>query len=237
MNNGNFADALDYLRRAQKLTPPYSVLLINLAIAENATGESAAAEQHFKEALRLAPLSPGSYTCYARYLLAHSRAEEAGALLHRALELNPGDPTAREVPQKAKTGEAEAHAKLGDALLTKTRFGEAIAEYERALEIAPDLSSTLNNFAWLLATCPEASLRNVARAVQLANKADQVAGGKSAVLLRTLAAALAENGRFIDAIETAQRARQLALAENNFHLVSRLDKEVDRYRHNLPLHR
>ena len=57
-------------------TPQYFVLLINLAIAEDATKQDAAAEQHFKDALRLAPTSPDSYTYYARYLLSHSRAEE-----------------------------------------------------------------------------------------------------------------------------------------------------------------
>jgi len=64
---------------AQQFTPQYSVLLINLAIAENATKQNALAEQHFKDALRLAPSSPDSYIYYARYLLSHSRADEARA--------------------------------------------------------------------------------------------------------------------------------------------------------------
>jgi len=55
MDKGEFASAIDYFRRAQQLTPQNYVLFINLAIAENETNQSAAAEQHFKEALRLAP--------------------------------------------------------------------------------------------------------------------------------------------------------------------------------------
>ena len=55
MAKGDYAGALDYFHRAQELTPHYSVLLINLAIAEDATNQSALAEQHFKDALRLAP--------------------------------------------------------------------------------------------------------------------------------------------------------------------------------------
>ena len=101
VNKGDFAGALDYLHRAQQLTPQYSVLLINLAIAENATKQSAAAEQHFKDALRLAPSFPDSYTYYARYLLSHSRADEARAFLHSALELSPTDLTARELLKQA----------------------------------------------------------------------------------------------------------------------------------------
>src|SRR5207245_3987209 len=83
------------------LSPQYSVLLINLAIAEDATKQSAAAEQHFKDALRLAPASPDSYTYYARYLLSHSRAGEARAFLDSALELSPRDLTARELIAQA----------------------------------------------------------------------------------------------------------------------------------------
>jgi protein O-mannosyl-transferase len=97
MNKGDFAGALDYFHRAQELKPQYPELLINLAIAENATHQSAAAEQHFRDALRLAPSSPDSYVYYARYLLQHSRADEARPLLRSVLELTPGDLTARKL--------------------------------------------------------------------------------------------------------------------------------------------
>lgn len=106
VNKGDFVGALDYLHRAQQFTPRYSVLLINLAIAENATGQSAAAEQHFKEALGLAPSQPDSYIYYARYLLQHSRVDEARAFLRRALELSPTDLTANELLKQADLASA-----------------------------------------------------------------------------------------------------------------------------------
>src|ERR1700730_15853550 len=180
MAKSDFAGALDYFHRAQQLLPQYPELLINLAIAENATKQSAAAEQHFKEALRLAPSSPDGYIYYARHLLLHSRGDEARALLHSALELTPTDLTARELLKEA---DAEAHTTLGDALLRKGKIGEAITHYETALEIAPRSISTLNNFAWALSTSPDASLRNGARALELAQKADQLAGGKNPTLI------------------------------------------------------
>jgi tetratricopeptide (TPR) repeat protein len=111
MAKGDFAGALDYFHRAQQLTPQYSVLLINLAIAEDATKQSAAAEQHFKDALRLAPASPDSYTYYARYLLAHSRPDEARAFLNSALELSPTDLTGRDLLEwsgSQSTGHADS---------------------------------------------------------------------------------------------------------------------------------
>lgn len=236
MNKGDYAGALDYFHRAQQLMPQYYFLLINLAIAENATKQSEAAEQHFKEALRLAPSYPDSYIYYARYLLAHSRSDEARTLLRKALELSPSDVTARELLTETETRAAEAHKTSGDAFLRKGRFGEAINEYETALEIAPDLVSALNNFAWLLSTCPDPSLRNGPKALDMAQKADQLAAGKNPTFLRTLAAAYAENGRFNDAIEAAQRASQLATAQGNFALANKLGKDLDFYRNNFPLH-
>jgi Flp pilus assembly protein TadD len=118
VNKGDFAGALDYFHRAQELAPRYPELLINLAIAESATNRSAAAEQHFKEALQLAPSSPGGYDYYARYLLSHSRVDEARALLHNALELSPNDLTARELLKEAETRAGE----LGLFTLRNTAF-------------------------------------------------------------------------------------------------------------------
>jgi len=101
VNNGDFVGALDYLHRAQQIMPEYPELLINLAIAESLTKQSVAAEQHFKDALRLAPSFPDSYSYYARYLLSNSRVDEARALLRSALELSPTDLTARELLKQA----------------------------------------------------------------------------------------------------------------------------------------
>jgi tetratricopeptide (TPR) repeat protein len=100
LEKGDFSGALDYLHRAQQLTPQYPELLINLALAENATKQTAAAEQHFKDALRLALSLPDNYIYYARRLISYARNDEARALLHSALELTPNDLTARELLKK-----------------------------------------------------------------------------------------------------------------------------------------
>ena len=237
MNKRDYAGALEYFHRAEEITPQYYFLLINLAIAENATNQSALAEQHFKDALRLAPSYPDSYIYYARYLLAHARADEAQPLLHRALELSPTDLTARELLGETESHGAGPHIALGNTRLGEGKFSEAIGEYEAALEIAPQSLSALNDLAWVLSTCPDALLRNGSKAVGLADKAEQLAGGNNAVLLRTLAAAYAENGRFSEAIETARRASQIAIDQKNFLLANRLDKDLELYRNNLPLSR
>jgi Flp pilus assembly protein TadD len=153
MAKGDYGGALDYFYRALALAPEYSVLLINLAIAEDATKQDTAAEQHFKEALRLAPLSPDSYTFYARYLLSHSRAEEARAFLRSALELSPSDLTARELlaqadgqaSNQAATQTAESYLALSLQRYREERYAESIGACRAALELRPNYAEAWNN--------------------------------------------------------------------------------------------
>ena len=153
MARGDFAGALDYYHRAQQFTPQYSVLLINLGIAEDATKENAAAEHHFKDALRLAPTSPDSYTYYARYLLSHSRADEARALLQGALELSPTDLTARDLlaranaqaPNQPTTQTPESYLDLSLQLYREERYAESIAASRAALALRPSYAEAWNN--------------------------------------------------------------------------------------------
>ncbi len=152
MAKGDYNGALDYFHRAQQLTPNYSVLFINLAIAEDATKQSVKAEQHFKEALRLAPTSPDSYTYYARYLLSHSRAEEARAFLQSALQLSPSDVTARDLLAKANDQignqppqTPEYYLDLSLQRYREERYTEAIAACQNALKLRPDYAEAWNN--------------------------------------------------------------------------------------------
>jgi tetratricopeptide (TPR) repeat protein len=153
MAKGDFNRALGYFHRALALAPQYSVLLINLAIAEDATKQDAAAEQHFKDALRLAPTTPDSYTYCARYLLSHSRAEEARAFLRSALELSSTDLTARELLAQAErqtsnqpaTQTAESLLALSLQRYGEERYPEAIAACRAALELRPDYAEAWNN--------------------------------------------------------------------------------------------
>jgi tetratricopeptide (TPR) repeat protein len=59
---------------------------------------------------------------------------------------------------------ARAHRRLG-------RFAQARTDYESALKRAAANAGILNELAWLLATCPEAKVRDPRQAVELARKA------------------------------------------------------------------
>jgi tetratricopeptide (TPR) repeat protein len=136
---------------------------------------------------------------------------------------------------KIAPNSADAYANLGVALSQKGLTREAVASWQRALELAPDQVYVQNNLAWVLATSPDASLRNGAKAVALATRASQATGGGNPLFLRTLAAAYAEEGSYGLASATARRASELAAAQKNDALAATLQKEIRLYEAGAPL--
>jgi tetratricopeptide (TPR) repeat protein len=150
------------------------------------------------------------------------KVDEAIAQYQMALQIMPGNES--------------VNFNLARALYQNGKADQAIAQFQAALEIEPDDVEAQNNLAWLLATSPQASLRNGGKAVQLARQANKLSGGKNPVILGTLAAALAEAGQFSDAVETAQRALQLAGSQSNPRLAGALQFEIKLYQGGSPYH-
>ena len=120
-----------------------------------------------------------------------------------------------------------ADVNLADALTRLGRYGEAVSYLEAALRVNPNSTRAMNNLAWTLATCPEAGVRDGARAVELGEHACALTHYKQTIFIGTLAAAYAESGRFDEAIDTAQQAIALAkqhgetaLLQNNENLLA-----------------
>ena len=108
---------------------------------------------------------------------------------------------------------------LASLLRKRDRTDEAIAQYQKALQIKPDDPGAKIIWRVLLATL------SARRRCATANKAvgtgpatgrmQALTGGENPIILHTLAAAFAEAGRFSEAVETAQRALRLAGAQSN----------------------
>ncbi|PYK29141.1 MAG: hypothetical protein DME57_11320 [Verrucomicrobia bacterium] len=126
------------------------------------------------------------------------------------------------------------HNDLGVLLMQTGDVRGGIAEWEKTLAIDPDDGNALNNLAWVLATFPQDEIRNGKRAVELSTKASTLPGGDSPMVLRTLAAAHAEAGDFSNAVSTAQRALDLATAQNNNSLATTLRRELALYQASTP---
>jgi tetratricopeptide (TPR) repeat protein len=154
-------------------------------------------------------------------LFAEGHTDEAIADWERTLQIQPND--------------ADAHTSLGNALLKRGSPQEAIGHYEKALSLAPDDPHSRNNLAWVLATAPDASIRDGARAVGLAQEAVQLSSGRDPLFLRTLAAAYAESGRFAEALTVAQQAIVMANMQGKTDVVNRVKEDLLLYRGHVPL--
>jgi tetratricopeptide (TPR) repeat protein len=128
----------------------------------------------------------------------------------------------------------QAYYDLGNAFRRKGMAVEAMASYQKAVELQPQFIPAQTDLAWMLATWPEPTVRNGIKAVALAEMANQVSKDKDPLILRTLAAAYAEAGRFPEAVLTAKQALVLAVAQSNTGLTNGLQTEIGLYQSNSP---
>jgi tetratricopeptide (TPR) repeat protein len=193
----------------------------NLGNALARKGLSDAAIGHYQEAVRLRADYADAHYNFGSVLLQEGRIDEAIAHWQKALAIQPYD--------------ADVHTSLGNAFLQKGSVKEAINHYGQALEIAPQDMLSRNNLAWILATSSDASIRDGAKAVVLAEQAVQLSGGKNPIFFRTLAASYAEEGRFSEALAAAERGMKMAAVQDNRGLVNALGREIALYRARSPL--
>ena len=98
----------------------------------------------------------------------------------------------------------------------------------------PDNADAANNIAWVRSTAADSDLRDGKEALELAQRAIRSAG-ENPTVLRTLAAAQAENGQFAAAIATCQKGEELAQRNGDQVTVESLRLCLESFRRGEPL--
>ena len=217
---GRSDEAVTEYQTALNLQPHMLEARNSLGIVLGEQGKFDEASAQFQEILRRKSDYADAHFNFGNLLLRQGRLDEAIARLSEAAKLKPAD--------------ADAHQKLGLALVMSGKSAEAVPEYRRALEIQPGSLGALNDLAWILATDSKAELRNGEEAVRLARKACELADYKEARFLGALDAAYAETGRFDKAISTAEKTRELALANGQNALAQAAEERMKLYRAGKP---
>ncbi|MEQ1775521.1 MAG: tetratricopeptide repeat protein [Burkholderiales bacterium] len=98
------------------------------------------------------------------------------------------------------------HRNRGNVLMDKRDYEKALASFNEAIKLDANDADASDSAAWLMATAPDAKLRNGKRAVELAQKACELTQWKNGSYVDTLAAAFAEAGDFAEAVRREQQA-------------------------------
>ena len=217
---GQMDEAIVHLQTAVDIQPNYVEARNSLARALGQKGEWDGAMEHLERSLAIDPDQAEAHNNLANVLWQKGRLGQAAAEYEKALALHPDY--------------AAAHFNLGEVLREAGEIREAIAHYRRALEIRPDFAPALDSLAWVLATSPDASVRDGVQAVVLATRAERISGGRNPGFVATLAAAYAEVGLFPEAVATAERALRLATAQGKAARAERLRAQVALYQAGAP---
>lgn len=105
---------------------------------------------------------------------------------------------------------AEAFAGRALAFQSYEEYGRMIADLERSFELQPD-AQVSGLRAYVLATCPDAAVRDGKRAVAAAEETQRLADGTMALMVHAcLAVAHAEAGNFAKAVEHQRKVIELS---------------------------
>ncbi len=215
IRQGHVDDAVEQYRAAVRLRPTDAMFRYDLAGGLLRQTNFDEAISQFREAMHIDPHIPTIHDRLAFALMLEGRTTDGIAEYRQALEDDPDD--------------AEAHEDLGMTLFQQGDTQEAIAHLEKGLALEPGSPNVQNALAWILATAPQAALRDGPRAIQFATQASAAADNQNPIFLRTMAAAYAQTGDFSKAQLTARRAFSLAAAQSNRSLAEALVGDFQLY--------
>jgi tetratricopeptide (TPR) repeat protein len=219
IKQGQADEAIPYLLKALAIEPNLTDASYNLGNAFVQKGELDAAIQQWQKVLKIQPEHAKALNNLGNALLGEGQIQPAIGYLRRAVDAQPDF--------------ADANNNLGTALIQGGQTEEAVHVLEKTLKIHPDFVPAQNNLAWVLATCSRPNIRNGGESVKLAQRAEKLSGGNNPLILRTLAAAYAENGQFANAVAVAQQALRLLPPDSA--LAGNIQDQIQHYETGLPI--
>lgn len=141
-------------------------------------------------------------------------------------------------PSETRNNLAIAHSNRGITYSDMGDFDRAIADYEQALKLNPELAVALNSLAWDLATMPAADRRDGPRAVQFAERALAL-NNREPGFLDSAAAAYAQAGRFADAVRTQKKGIEMLRQVDGMpaDVIEDFESRLRLYKNDQPYHR
>ena len=255
LSANKYAEAAEMLQKAIVAEPTLARAHFSMALALVNLDGLRDALPHFAIAAEYDRMNATIQFSYARACIEARQPYRAVQTLEHLIDIAPYYPQAQELLAQARTDlewvnekivevekDLEANPKSAEVcdLLANLydaagRVKEATSTLARAVELAPDNLELVTSLAWVLGTNPDHTIRDGARAIDLAKRAVELSEGKRPECLDVLAAAYAECGRFEEAVETAERAVALAKPDNPV-LAASIQRRLNLYLKGLSYH-
>ncbi|MEM9643688.1 MAG: tetratricopeptide repeat protein [Planctomycetota bacterium] len=198
MSLGKYDSAVDDYSEALRTREDNIPLLRQRALANKAAGRFDSAIGDFNAILEQDKDDVPSIMGRGYVYFQKMDFENAAESFSRAIELNDGDPV--------------AFNNRGYNLYQIGEVEQALKDYDRAIELAPKYGLAYQNRAWLLATTEMIDLRDADSAVESAKQACEISNYKNISDLSALAASLAAQGKFDEAVGWQEKVVELAPA-------------------------
>ena len=249
---GRYREAVEEFQKAVRAAPENAQVRANLASALSRLGDDEGALVQSREALRLDPDNARANFSLGTLMARGGRDEEAVRHYLRAVAGDPGlldahYNLANALGRLGRTAEALRHysrvveldprhgqARYGQgvSLLRLARWPEAREALEASHSALPEVRPIANVLARLLAACPVDRLRDGRRALAIAESNYRTETSLSHV--ETVAMALAELGRYPEAVQYQEAALTAARNAGRKDLEVVLRANLDRYRSGRP---
>ena len=192
---GRAREAAAHLAASMRLRPESAAAHFNFGTALTMAGSLNEAIGQYRQALQIRPDYALAHNNLGNVLLRVGNTDDALQHFREALRLDPSN--------------IEAHYNVGSVLRSRGDFAGASGQFRQAVQLKPDWTPAVASLAWLLATAPDAMLRDADEAIRLAERAADLTGRTDASALDVLAAAYAAAGQFDRAVALSDAALAL----------------------------
>ncbi|MCH7799706.1 MAG: sulfatase-like hydrolase/transferase [Planctomycetes bacterium] len=194
-------DAITLYEQVLQRYPDQFVALGVLATIHRTRGEFDEAIEYITRALDVQPHDVRLPTQYLDTMVDLARVDEAVAFMQAHLDQRPNLPMMRN--------------ELARAHMIRREHAEAIEALATAVELAPLEYEVKNNLAFILATCPDESLRRPFEAAILMEHVCEATGYRDPRFMHTLAMAYGVMRRVDEGLAVARRARMTAATSDD----------------------
>jgi tetratricopeptide (TPR) repeat protein len=195
-------DAIASYHRAVATNPTNAKAWHSLGSVTLAKGDLDGAIGYYQRSIRECAVNPETWGAYGEVLRRKGRWQESADAYAQAARHTRGNLALR----------LERQFKSVLSLWRVGKPAPVLEQLERLRAESPDQPQVLLGLAWLKATCPEATYRNGAEALALAQRG-LARGGRTIPAFEALAAAQAETGQFDQALRSAEEAQVLTIGQ------------------------